>query len=38
MSNHVTNEDLAPIPFYCFPIKIKGASAGWIRAVAEIKG
>jgi kynurenine formamidase len=22
--------------FYCFPIKIKGASAGWIRAVAEI--
>jgi kynurenine formamidase len=24
--------------FYCFPIKIKGASAGWIRAVAEING
>lgn len=22
--------------FYCFPVKIKGASAGWIRAVAEI--
>ncbi len=24
--------------FYGFPIKIKGASAGWIRAVAEITG
>ncbi len=24
--------------FYCFPIKIKVASAGWIRAVAEING
>jgi kynurenine formamidase len=22
--------------FYCFPVKIKGASAGWIRAVAEV--
>jgi kynurenine formamidase len=22
--------------FYCFPIKIKGASAGWIRAVAAV--
>lgn len=24
--------------FYCFPVKIKGASAGWIRAVAEVPG
>ena len=33
-------ESLPPtgFTFYCFPIKIKGASAGWIRAVAEIKG
>lgn len=23
--------------FYCFPVKIKQASAGWIRAVAEIE-
>ena len=23
--------------FYCFPVKIKGASAGWIRAVAELE-
>lgn len=23
--------------FYCFPVKIKGASAGWIRAIAEIE-
>ena len=23
--------------FICFPIKIKGASAGWIRAVAIIE-
>ncbi len=35
--------NLAKLPstgftFYCFPIKIKGASAGWIRAVAEING
>ncbi|MEA2101821.1 MAG: cyclase family protein [Thermodesulfobacteriota bacterium] len=35
----LTNLDLLPdtgFTFYCFPIKIKGASAGWIRAVAEI--
>jgi kynurenine formamidase len=24
--------------FFCFPIKIKGASAGWIRAVAMLHG
>jgi kynurenine formamidase len=37
----LTNLDSLPsigFTFYCFPIKIKGASAGWIRAVAEIKG
>lgn len=35
----LTNLDLLPstgFKFYCFPVKIKGASAGWIRAVAEI--
>jgi kynurenine formamidase len=35
----LTNLDKLPtsgFTFYCFPIKIKGASAGWIRAVAEI--
>jgi kynurenine formamidase len=35
----LTNLDKIPsvgFTFYCFPIKIKGASAGWIRAVAEI--
>jgi len=35
----LTNLDGLPsagFTFYCFPIKIKGASAGWIRAVAEI--
>ena len=35
----LTNLDELPstgFTFYCFPIKIKGASAGWIRAVAEI--
>lgn len=35
----LTNLDRLPatgFTFYCFPIKIKGASAGWIRAVAEI--
>lgn len=35
----LTNLDQLPdfgFTFYCFPIKIKGASAGWIRAVAEI--
>jgi kynurenine formamidase len=37
----LTNLDKLPptgFTFYCFPIKIKGASAGWIRAVAEITG
>ncbi len=37
----LTNLDKLPstgFTFYCFPIKIKGASAGWIRAVAEING
>jgi kynurenine formamidase len=35
----LTNLDLLPLTgfkFYCFPVKIKGASAGWIRAVAEL--
>ena len=35
----LTNLDLLPstgFKFYCFPIKIKGAGAGWIRAVAEL--
>jgi kynurenine formamidase len=35
----LTNLDLLPstgFKFYCFPVKIKGASAGWIRAVAEL--
>ncbi|MDT8273988.1 MAG: cyclase family protein [Desulfomonilia bacterium] len=35
----LTNLDKLPptgFTFYCFPIKIKDASAGWIRAVAEI--
>ncbi|MEE9910910.1 MAG: cyclase family protein [Deltaproteobacteria bacterium] len=35
----LTNLDLLPVTgfrFYCFPVKIKSASAGWIRAVAEI--
>jgi kynurenine formamidase len=35
----LTNLDQLPqtgFRFYCFPVKIKGASAGWIRAVAEI--
>jgi kynurenine formamidase len=35
----LTNLDQLPstgFKFYCFPVKIKGASAGWIRAVAEI--
>ncbi|MBN2160722.1 MAG: cyclase family protein [Spirochaetes bacterium] len=33
----LTNLDLLPavgFTFFCFPVKIKGASAGWIRAVA----
>jgi len=36
----LTNLDRLPstgFTFYCFPIKIKGASAGWIRAVAELQ-
>ena len=36
----LTNLDKLPatgFTFYCFPIKIKGASAGWIRAVAELQ-
>ena len=35
----LTNLDTIPqtgFTFYCFPIKVKGASAGWIRAVAEL--
>ena len=35
----LTNLDLQPATgfrFYCFPVKIKEASAGWSRAVAEI--
>jgi kynurenine formamidase len=35
----LTNLDLLPssgFKFYCFPVKIQGASAGWIRAVAEL--
>jgi kynurenine formamidase len=35
----LTNLDRLPatgFTFYCFPVKIKGASAGWIRAVAEL--
>ncbi len=35
----LTNLDKLPdlgFKFYCFPIKIKNASAGWIRAVAEV--
>lgn len=35
----LANLDLLPatgFKFYCFPVKIKGASAGWIRAVAEL--
>jgi kynurenine formamidase len=35
----LANLDLLPptgFRFYCFPVKIKGASAGWIRAVAEL--
>jgi len=35
----LTNLDKLPatgFKFYCFPVKIKAASAGWIRAVAEI--
>lgn len=37
----LTNLDKLPatgFTFYCFPIKVKGASAGWIRAVAEVHG
>jgi kynurenine formamidase len=35
----LTNLDKLPpfgFTFYCFPIKIKAASAGWIRAVAQL--
>ena len=35
----LTNLDKLPstgFKFYCFPVKIRGASAGWIRAVAEL--
>jgi len=35
----LTNLDQLPptgFTFFCFPIKIKGASAGWIRAVASV--
>ena len=35
----LTNLDKLPpfgFTFYCFPIKIKAASAGWIRAVAQV--
>jgi len=36
----LTNLDQVPpygFTFFCFPVKIKGASAGWIRAVAVIE-
>jgi kynurenine formamidase len=36
----LTNLDQLPpygFTFFCFPIKIKGASAGWIRAVALVE-
>ena len=36
----LTNLDKLPITgfkFYCFPIKIKDASAGWTRAIAVIE-
>ncbi len=36
----LTNLDQLPpygFTFFCFPIKVKGASAGWIRAVALIE-
>lgn len=36
----LTNLEKLPITgftFYCFPIKIKRASGGWIRAIAEIR-
>ena len=35
----LTNLDKLPpfgFTFYCFPVKIKAASAGWIRAVAQL--
>lgn len=35
----LTNLEKVPaagFKFYCFPVKIRGASAGWIRAVAEL--
>jgi len=35
----LTNLDKLPsygFTFFCFPVKIKGGSAGWIRAVAEV--
>jgi len=36
----LTNLDQLPpfgFTFFCFPVKIKGASGGWIRAVAQIE-
>lgn len=36
----LTNLDKLPVTgfkFYCFPIKIKAASAGWVRAIAIIE-
>lgn len=36
----LTNLDQVPttgFTFFCFPVKIKGASAGWIRAVALVE-
>jgi kynurenine formamidase len=35
----LTNLDILPavgFTFFCFPVKIRGASAGWIRAVALV--
>ena len=35
----LTNLETLPAPgftFFCFPVKIKDASAGWIRAVAMV--
>lgn len=36
----LTNLDQLPpfgFTFFCFPVKVKGASGGWIRAVAQIE-
>ncbi len=36
----LTNLEALPshgFTFFCFPVKVKGASAGWIRAVAQVE-